>query len=233
MMMNTNSVYWLFDLDNTLHHADAGILPIINQRMTAYLARVLRLSLTQASALREEYWRRYGATLAGLQRHHPQIDVMDFLRWSHPLDVIVSACRPVQRVHETLAQLPGRKAVFSNGPSFYVRALCRTMGIDGYFTQLLGCDDFGLLYKPNPQAYQRVFSLLGLDAAQGIMVDDNADNLRTAKALGMRTVWFHQVVQNLSFADWQVSSMTSLADVARNGFIPARETIRQSTISLK
>mgnify|MGYP006981340438 CR=1 FL=1 len=25
---------WLFDLDNTLHHADAGIFRLINQHMT-------------------------------------------------------------------------------------------------------------------------------------------------------------------------------------------------------
>ena len=35
---------WLFDLDNTLHHADAGIFRLINQHMTAYLAQQLALT---------------------------------------------------------------------------------------------------------------------------------------------------------------------------------------------
>ena len=56
---------WLFDLDNTLHHADAGIFRLINQHMTAYLAQQLALTPEAAGRLREDYWHRYGATLAG------------------------------------------------------------------------------------------------------------------------------------------------------------------------
>ena len=33
------STVWLFDLDNTLHHADAGIFQLINRHMTDYLAQ--------------------------------------------------------------------------------------------------------------------------------------------------------------------------------------------------
>lgn len=212
--MNADSVYWLFDLDNTLHCADAGVLPIINRRMTAYLAHALNISEQQASALRQDYWQRYGATLAGLQKHYPQIDVMDFLRQSHPLDLILAACQPMQNVAVTLAQLPGRKAVFSNGPSFYVQALCHAMKIDVYFERLLGTDDFGLLYKPNPLAYQRVCTRLHVSAAQCIMVDDSADNLRTAKELGMRTVWYTRRTETEPFVDYCAGNMAALLDAA-------------------
>lgn len=212
--MNADSGYWLFDLDNTLHHADAGVLPLINQRMTAYLADALHISKQQASALRQDYWQRYGATLAGLQKHHPQIDVMDFLRQSHPLNLILAACQPMENMATTLAQLPGRKAVFSNGPSFYVQALCHAMNIDVYFERLLGTDDFGLLYKPNPLAYHNVCAQLGTAAAYCIMVDDNADNLRTAKTLGMRTVWCTHHTETPAFVDYRADSMTALSDIA-------------------
>ena len=46
-----------------------------------------------------------------------------------------------------LGRLKGRKAVFSNGPSFYVRALVETLGLEAHFDGLFGTDDFGLLYK--------------------------------------------------------------------------------------
>ena len=45
---------WLFDLDNTLHHADAGIFRLINQHMTAYLAQQLALTHKVAVRLRED-----------------------------------------------------------------------------------------------------------------------------------------------------------------------------------
>ena len=41
--MNLSPV-WLFDLDNTLHNADAGIFYIINRAMTDYMAQRLKLS---------------------------------------------------------------------------------------------------------------------------------------------------------------------------------------------
>ena len=57
---------------------------LINRRMTAYLMRHLKLSESEADHLRRDYWHRYGATLAGLRLHHPEADIADFLRHSHP-----------------------------------------------------------------------------------------------------------------------------------------------------
>ena len=61
---------WIFDLDNTLHDARAHIFPQMDRAMTAYVQRALGLDEAAAGALRQEYWRRYGATLLGLMRHH-------------------------------------------------------------------------------------------------------------------------------------------------------------------
>ena len=61
---------WIFDLDNTLHNARPHIFPHINRAMTEYLQVKLGLEPDAASALRHEYWKRYGATLLGLMRHH-------------------------------------------------------------------------------------------------------------------------------------------------------------------
>ncbi len=71
-----HSPVWLFDLDNTLHNAEAGIFYIINRAMTEYMAGRLKLSEEAASQLRQDYWHRYGATLAGLQIHHPPVSLL-------------------------------------------------------------------------------------------------------------------------------------------------------------
>jgi putative hydrolase of the HAD superfamily len=42
--------------------------------------------------------------------------------------------------------------------------------------------------KPYPEPYRRVVASLGLPASRCVMVEDSPENLRTAKALGMRTV---------------------------------------------
>lgn len=222
---------WLFDLDNTLHHADAGIFYLINHHMTAYLAHALHLTEAAASALRQEYWHRYGATLAGLQYHHPEVDVLDFLRQSHPLPDILAALKPMADVQHILPQLAGQKAVFSNGPSFYVRALCDAMNITNAFTACFGTDDFGLLYKPNPQAYLNVCRKLDVQPEHCIMVDDNADNLHAAKNLGMRTVWFGATSHALPFVDLAVVDMHSLRAASLK--FASNAAIRAPAISLQ
>ena len=201
---------WLFDLDNTLHHADAGIFTLINSRMTDFLARALHLDTEAASRLREDYWHRYGATLAGLQRHHPEVSISDFLRDSHPLPELLAALRPMAGTAATLSALPGRKAVFSNGPSFYVRALVAAMALDAHFDALFGTDDFGWLYKPAPAAYLNVCAALGTEPAHCILVDDSAANLHAAKALGMRTVWYGHTAAPLPFTDAVAADMHAL-----------------------
>lgn len=205
---------WLFDLDNTLHQADAGIFYRINRRMTEFMAQALGLDEDAASHLREEYWHRYGATLAGLQKHHPHLSIDAFLQYSHPLSELLAVLQPMAGSAAALAALPGRKAVFSNGPSFYVRALIEAMGLAPHFIALFGTDDLNHGYKPDPQTYLQVCAALGVPPAQCIMVDDSAANLRTAKALGMQTVWYSSQAAPLPFTDAVAADMAALSACA-------------------
>ena len=66
------SPVWLFDLDNTLHHASHSIFPAINRGMTQYIIDSLQVEREEADRLRRVYTDRYGATLLGLARHHPE-----------------------------------------------------------------------------------------------------------------------------------------------------------------
>ena len=85
---------WLFDLDDTLHDASAHVFPQIHHSMAAYIARHLGITLDAATRLRSHYWRRYGATLLGMMKHHAVSPSM-------------------------LRRLPGRKIVYSNAPRHY------------------------------------------------------------------------------------------------------------------
>ena len=107
---------WIFDLDNTLHDANHGIFPYIDQAMTAYIVRHLQLPHAEADALRKDYWRRYGATLKGLALHHG-IDPQHFLLETHPMDELAPCLHLDARVAGLLRKLPGQKIVLSNGPT--------------------------------------------------------------------------------------------------------------------
>jgi putative hydrolase of the HAD superfamily len=56
-----HNTIWIFDLDDTLHHASRGVFASINQHMTAFIAAELALDWAAADALRQHYWRTYAA----------------------------------------------------------------------------------------------------------------------------------------------------------------------------
>ena len=61
---------WVFDLDNTLYDANTGVFDRIIDRMTMFVADHLKITPTEASALRKRYWETYGTTLYGLMQEH-------------------------------------------------------------------------------------------------------------------------------------------------------------------
>ena len=75
---------WLFDLDNTLHDASKAVFWRLNGAMTDYIEAELQVTREEADALRLHYWRRYGATLMGLERHHG-VRAAHFLAQTHTL----------------------------------------------------------------------------------------------------------------------------------------------------
>ncbi|MBR6027022.1 MAG: pyrimidine 5'-nucleotidase [Neisseriaceae bacterium] len=212
----SNKLVWLFDLDNTLHNADIGIFQIINNHMTEYLSSHLSLSWDKASKLRKKYWDKYGATIAGLRIHHPHISIDDFLRFSHPEDLVNQSLVVDINLHKTLSKINGTRVVFSNGPSFYARNILRQLSIDGLFSYVFGCDDFDYFYKPNIYAYQFVCKNIDSLPEQCVMVDDSLANLFMAKNLGMQTILFGANEQKHQFVDYVVSDWANLFEVSKN-----------------
>ncbi len=179
---------WIFDLDNTLHDATAHIFPHINRSMTAYLQQHLQLDEQAANALRRHYWQRYGATLSGMMKHHAT-DPEHFLWHTHQFPELSQMVQRVTRLRHVLKRLPGRKLVFSNAPQHYAQDVLALLRIDDLFDDVFAIEH--ARYQPKPQlaGFVRLLRKHRLSPARCVMVEDSAENLQTAKRLGMRTVW--------------------------------------------
>lgn len=202
----------LFDLDNTLHQADAGIFACINQRMTDFIAQELQLSSHEASQLREHYWHQYGATLHGLRLHHG-IAPDRFLHHSHPLDQLLPLLHPMPDTDFALRHIPQRKAILSNAPHFYIQALIGAMQLHHHFEALIGIDTLQYHQKPDPQAYQQACTRLQVAYRDCILIDDSLPNLIAAKQLGIQTVWYHPQAQVTVHTDAIAHNMRQLAQL--------------------
>ena len=146
---------WLFDLDNTLHNASPHIFPHINRSMTTYLMQHLELDEHAANRLRVDYWKRYGATLTGLMRHHGT-DPHHFLHDTHQFPELERMVVFDNALRHLLRRLPGHKIVFSNGPSRYAEAVLSVMGIRKYFSDVYAVEQMRFNPKPRIKGFHQI-----------------------------------------------------------------------------
>ncbi len=186
---------WLFDLDNTLHDASRATFPALHVSFGDYIAEHLGIVGDEAQALRQRYWRRYGATLLGLVRHHG-VDADHFLEQTHRLPELERLLRGDRRDLHALARLPGRRYVLTNGPRAYAVRVLRGLGVLRAFDGVLGIEDqsmFGSLRpKPDARSLRMLAHRLGVAPARCVLVEDTLPNLKAARRIGMRAVWMQR-----------------------------------------
>ena len=181
---------WFFDLDNTLHDATHAIFRTIDARMTDYVERHLVVDRAEANRLREFYWRRYGATLLGLVRHHA-VDPHHFLRETHDFDVsgMLRAERGLTRL---FARLPGRKVLLTNAPYAYSSAVLRNLQLDRHFGAQYSIESMRVhrAFRPKPSRLmlRAMLARERVRRGQAVLVEDSRANLKAARSLGFRTV---------------------------------------------
>jgi putative hydrolase of the HAD superfamily len=203
---------WIFDLDNTLHNARPHIFPHINRAMTEYLQAHLGLDEVAAGELRRRYWKRYGATLLGLMRHH-DTDPRHFLWHTHQLPGLERMLVHEPRLRATLRRLPGRKLVFSNAPVHYSRAVLRALAIADLFDDVFTIEHTRYRPKPDSYGFLRLCRAHRLKPQRCIMVEDSLDNLRTAGRLGMKTVWVTRAARAPGYVDARIADLAQLPRV--------------------
>jgi putative hydrolase of the HAD superfamily len=200
---------WVFDLDNTLHNATPHIFPHINRSMTAYLQDALGLTEQEATELRRHYWQRYGATLLGLMRHHGT-DPTHFLHATHQFPDLDRMLVREPQLRATLRRLPGRKYVFSNSPAHYSRAVLRGLAIADLFTGVFCIEHTRYQPKPDIAGFLRLARTNRLRLSRCIMVEDMLENLRTAKKLGMKTIWVSRAGRAPAYVDLKIADLMEL-----------------------
>jgi putative hydrolase of the HAD superfamily len=200
---------WVFDLDDTLHHATPHVFPHINRAMTEYIERHLSLDYAAATALRQLYWKRYGATLLGLIRHHG-VDPHHFLAQTHNFENLSPMLITAPALADTLKQLPGRRIIFSNAPKTYAHEVLRLTGLTPLFEAIYTVESFGFQPKPLRSGFQKLLQKERIQPGQAIMIEDSLPNLVMAKRLGMHTLWVTRSLRNSPWVDHKLRSIINL-----------------------
>lgn len=200
---------WIFDLDDTLHDASSQIFPVMNRAMTQYIVEHLGFNEPDAFALRQHYWRVYGATLKGLMRHH-NTNPHHFLYETHtPLD-LENMVKTTKGLRHFLIRLKGRKVIFTNAPQSYAMRVLQLLGISDLFELVFSVESSGLHPKPAVRGFRRLLSIIKAKPSDCVMLEDTKQALMTAKRLGMKTVLITQSLRRPSYVDVRANSVLAL-----------------------
>ena len=188
---------WLFDLDNTLHDASHSAFREMHVAIGDYVVEHVGVTSAEAQRLRETYWRRYGATLLGLVRHHG-VRPAHFLEQTHRMPGLEERLRTSAHDRAALARLAGRKIILTNAPRAYAMRVLDTLGLAKFFERVVTIEDmtmFGSLRpKPDARMLRRVVARLGVAPSRCILVEDTLVHLKAARSIGMRGVWMQRYV---------------------------------------
>ena len=177
---------WIFDLDNCLYPAATRLFDLIDQRMTAYIERLLDVDTAEARRVQKMHFHGSGTTLAGLMKHH-DVDARHFMTDVHdiPLDRVARDDRLVTAI----TRLPGRKFIHTNGDADYAWKVLERLGVAAEIDHLHDIFAADLTPKPELHGYRKLLDQFAIEPTAAVMVEDMVRNLAPAKKLGMTTVW--------------------------------------------
>ncbi len=161
----------IFDLDNTLYPASSEMEAMIVLRMNEYVARLLGMSVADATALRKSRMSGYGTTLEWLMAEKAFLDSDDYFDFVHPAGE-ESTIQFDPGLGPFLDSIRVPKYVFTNAPMEHADRVMEKLGITGKFERVFDIRFNGLRGKPSADAVDRVLNAIGHPAPETLFVDD-------------------------------------------------------------
>jgi len=227
---------WLFDLDNTLHDASHLIFPKITLNMNEFIGKLLGDGEAPAepevvNSVRLTYWKRYGATLLGMIKHHG-VSQEDFLRETHRFDDLTSMIRVERGLGRFLARLTGRKILLTNAPEKYSKDVMRHLGLHRHFAKHIAIESMRvhgqLRPKPSKLMLRKLLAKEKIAPARCVLVEDTAVTLKAAKAVGMKTVLVTQYLGTHRKPNFDAANMRQPAYRNRPAYVDVKvQSVRQ------
>jgi putative hydrolase of the HAD superfamily len=176
---------WIFDLDNTLYPRSTNLFRQVDERIRAYVGKLLNVDEAEAERIQKNFYREHGTTLRGLMLTH-QVNPDEFLEFVHDIDH--SVVKPDPKLGAAILRLPGKKYIFTNGSRHHAEKVAERLGFPKHFEDIFDIIAANLVPKPERQPYDRFVSQFGVQPERAAMFEDLARNLIVPKSVGMTTV---------------------------------------------
>jgi pyrimidine 5'-nucleotidase len=194
-----------FDLDDTLYPASTGLWHAIKERMNMYMRERLYIPEADIPTLREHYFKTYGTTLNGLQKHH-HVDKDEYLAYVHDLP-LQDFLTPNPILREVIASLPTRNLIFTNADVHHARRVLKTLQLHDLFDTIVDVNTVEPYCKPMPESFAIAQDLADEpDPRKCVMIDDLPRTTRAALNVGMASLLYGSDIPTADasgvFTDW-------------------------------
>jgi putative hydrolase of the HAD superfamily len=180
---------FFFDLDNTLYPHTARVTEALEEKMNAYVAEIAQLDTLDAAKMRQGYFERYGTTLRGLQLHHA-VDTEAYLARVHDIEIEALVTRN-QLLCDLMQPILNQSRVFTNSPREHAVRVLAALGFKDQQWSIVDIRATDFQPKPQLAAYEAALRAAQAEPASSVLFEDTLVNLKTAKAIGMQTVYIH------------------------------------------
>ena len=203
---------WIFDLDNTLYSGQTKVFDQVDKKMSSFISNKLNVSLEEAKKIQKEYFHKYSTTLSGMMKNH-KIDAMEFLDFVH--DVNLDFLEKNKDLEKEIAQIVGKKIIFTNGSRAHAENVTKRIGINKLFDGIFDIVESNFIPKPSIEAYKILIEKYKIEPQYCIFIEDIARNLKPAHELGMKTVWIKNdepwaaEFSNENFVNYRIENLTN------------------------
>jgi putative hydrolase of the HAD superfamily len=180
---------FFFDLDNTLYPHTARVTEALEEKMNAYVAEIAQLDTLDAAKMRQGYFERYGTTLRGLQLHHA-VNTEVYLARVHDIQIEALVTRN-QLLCDLMQPILNQSTVFTNSPREHAIRVLTALGFQDQQWSIVDIRATDFQPKPQLAAYEAALRAAHAEPASSVLFEDTLVNLKTAKAIGMQTVYIH------------------------------------------
>jgi putative hydrolase of the HAD superfamily len=204
--MQSQLKWAIFDIDDTLYPASCGLWFEVRDRIHQYMVEVVGIPENKAASQREDYFRKYGTSLAGLQNDYKNFDTDGYVKYVHNVPYSNYIGTNTNLIRE-IKKLSLDKAVFTNSDRTHANNVLLALGIKEYFSVIVDVYASGFIPKPAKGSFDALFEHIGAKPFECVFLDDQERNLQMAKLLGMTTILVRHEGEGDTSADYCVTNV--------------------------
>ena len=144
---------------------------------------------------------------------HHEIDPKNFLDYVH--DINLDVIKKDLNLNNELTNLKAKKFCYTNGSRSHALNVLGRLGIIDQFDGIFDIVDANYVPKPVMEPYKIFIKKFNIKPEEAAFVEDIAQNLKSPKELGMKTVWLENEEawgkkhSNKDFIDLKIKNLSS------------------------